>query len=465
MLITHRVTGNQSGSTLVAMILLSLLILIVTLAVFQFGAQDASLAARRIDNSKALYLAESGLARGHTWLEAQDDPPPGIMDIEPFGASPETLGFGSYYVTITPDPSNAASARKYFTIRSVGTFGNRTRTLERDVMTQSYAQFIYFTEVERPPGTYTPVWFVSADNIDGDLHTNGQIHIFGNPTYGGHVTSAYGGPDDPDSSHNPSFMYYNGSYYGHIESSAPSNAPYDEPEFMDGYELGASEIELPSYIEDLVTLATDDGVLLSGDYDIEIGRDDGSGPMYGTLSYRPQSGGAWVDVDISSFNGVMYVDGSVDIEGVLDGSLTVATSGTISIVDDLTYAASDADGPLPGCDDVLGLVSQANIVVEDNYANQNDCTIDAHVMALGTSFEVENYRYGAPRGTLTVHGGIVQRYRGCVGTGRLDGDAITIYTGYAKSYHYDARFNNMQPPGYLMTGKYYKLSWREVPSA
>jgi len=465
MLSKHRLAGNQSGSTLVAMILLSVLILIVTLAVFQFGSQDASLAARRIDRSKALYMAESGLARAHTWLEAQDDPPPGILAIEPFGASPETLDYGSYSVTITPDVGNAASSRKHYTIRSVGTFGNRTRTLERDVMTQSYAQFIYFTEIERPPNTYTPVWFCSADNIDGDLHTNGQIHIFGNPTYGGHVTSAHGGPDDPDLGNNPSFMYYNGSYYGHIESSAPSNPPHDEPVFMDGYELGASEIELPSYIDDLVTLATDDGLLLTGDYDIEIGRDAGSGPMYGTLSYRPVSGGSWIDVDISTFNGVMYVDGSVEVEGVLDGSLTIASSGTISIMDDLTYAASDADGPLDGCDDVLGLVSESNIVVEDNWANQSDCTIHAHVMALGTSFEVENYRYGSPRGTLTVHGGIVQRYRGCVGSGRLNGDTITIYTGYAKSYHYDSRFDSVQPPGYLLTGKYYKLSWREVPCA
>jgi len=465
MLSTHRLTRNQSGSTLVAMILLSVLILIVTLAIFQFGSQDASLAASRIDRSKALYMAESGLARAHTWLEAQDDPPPGVMDIEPFGAAPETLDAGSYHVTISPDVGNPASSRKYYTIRSVGTFGGRARTLERRVMTQSYAQFIYFTEIERPPNTSTPVWFCSADYIDGDLHTNGQIHIFGDPTYGGHVTSAHGGPDDSDPSHTPSFMYYNGSYYGHIESAAPSNAPHDEPVFMDGYELGASEIELPSYIDDLVTLAGSGGIHLNGNYEVELARTSGGSPMYGYLSYRPTSGGSWVDIDISSTNGVMYVDGSVEVEGVLDGNLTIASSGTISIMDDITYYASDADGPLDGCDDVMGLVSETNIVVEDNYANRNDCTIHAHIMALGTSFEVENYKYGSPRGTLTVHGGIVQRYRGCVGSGRLNGDTITIYTGYAKSYHYDHRFDSVQPPGYLLTGKYYKLSWREVPCA
>ncbi len=465
MLTPHRITRNEAGSTLVAMILMSLLILIITLAVFQFGAQDASLASSRIDRAKALYLAEAGLARAHSWLEAQNDPPLGVLDIEPFGAEPETLDVGTYDVTITPDIGNPASSRKYFTIRSVGTFNGRSRTLERRVMTQSYAQFIYFTEVERPPGTYTPVWFCSADDIDGDLHTNGQIHIFGNPTYGGHVTSAHGGPDDPDPSHNPAFMYYNGSYYGHIESSAASNPPHDEPVFMDGYELGASSIELPSYIDDLVALAGSGGVQLSGDYEIVLARDIGGVPSYGTMSYRESGESTWTDIDISSFNGVVYVDGGVEIEGVLDGNLTVATSGTISIVDDVTYYASDGEGPVPGCDDIMGLVSESNIVVESNYANSSDCTIHAHLMALGTSFEVEDYNYGGPRGTLTVHGGIVQRYRGCVGTGRLDGDTIQIYSGYAKSYHYDHRFDQVQPPGYLLTGKYYKLSWREVPCA
>ncbi|MCD4690930.1 DUF4900 domain-containing protein [bacterium] len=472
MLPTHRVTGNQSGSTLVAMILLSVIILIVTLAVFQFASQDASLAASRMDRSKALYAAESGLARAHTWLEAQHDPPPGTAFIEPFGATPVTLDGGSYYVTITPDAGNPASSRKYFTINCVGKFpaypdtiNQRTRILEREVMTQSYAQFIYFTEYERPPGMYTPVWFCSADDIDGDLHTNGQIHVFGNPAFGGHVTSAHGGPDDSDMTHVPAFMYYNGNYYDHLESAGPSNAPYDEPTFSDGYELGASEIELPSYIDDLVTLAGDGGVTLTGDYEVIVGRDAGGGPMHGTLSYRPTSGGSWVDVDISSFNGVMYVDGLVEIEGVLDGNLTVASSGNICIMDDLTYVASDAEGPLAGCDDIMGLVSESSVVVKNTTANQSDCTIHAHVMALGTSFEVESFRDGSPRGTLTVHGGIVQRYRGCVGTGRLSGDTIILYSGYAKSYHYDGRFDSVQPPGYLLTGEYYKLTWQEVPCA
>ncbi len=458
----RRVLRDESGSILVAVSLLAIVMLIVVLSIFEFASGDSSLAARRTEHSRALYLAESGLARAHTWLEAQYDPPPGISEIAPFGASPETLDMGTYTVSIVPDVGNPAAARKIYTIRCTGVSGSDSRMLERVVTTHSYAQFIYFTEEEHPPGTTRPVWFCSADMLDGSLHTNGQIHVLGDPHFAGHVSSAYGGPDDSDASHTPAFMYYNGSRYNNIESSAPSNAPYDEPVFDDGYELGTSDIELPSYVDDLITLATEDGLTISGDVEIVLSRDPGDGHMYGYVSYRDLSGGEWIDVELSSFNGVMYVSGEIEVSGVLDGTLTIATGGNVHIVDDVLYRASDANGPSEDCDDILGLVSESNVIVDYNTANENDCVIHAHIMALGTSFEVEGYSSGSPRGTLTVHGGIIQRYRGCVGTGYLSGDEIIICSGFAKSYNYDPRFENVQPPGYFMTGRYYKRAWREL---
>jgi hypothetical protein len=259
-------------------------------------------------------------------------------------------------------------------------------------------------------------------------------------------------------------MYYDGSYWYHTESSDPSNPPYDEPTFGDGYELGTTGIELPDYLDDLEAIADDGGIHLSGNYEVVLGRDPGSGPMYGYLSYR-LPGGSWTDVEISSFNGVFYVQGEVMVSGVLDGALTIASSQDLRIMDDVVYRDADpVEGPNPGCDDLLGLVSQQNIIVDDNPHNQTDCNIHAHMMALDTSFYVENYRSGGPRGTLTVHGGIIQRFRGAVGTGYVSGSNVVISTGYAKNYRYDPRFHNIQPPGYFLTGKYYKLGWREIVS-
>ncbi|MBD3368591.1 MAG: hypothetical protein GF405_10555 [Candidatus Eisenbacteria bacterium] len=455
--------GGESGATLAVVTMLGLVMLITAAAVYQFGAQDASLASRDLDRSRALYLAEAGLQRAHTWLEAQTDPPAGVSLIEPFGSTPDTMGAGTYYTTILPDASNPGMSRKYYTITSTATVDSETRTVEREVMTQSFAQFIYFTEEEHLPGSVTPVWFCSADAIDGAIHTNGQVHIMGDPLFDGHLSSAHGGPDDPDTDNVPSFMYYNGNYWNHLESSAPSNEPYDSPTFGDGYELGTTAIGLPEYLDDIEAMAQSGGLHIDGDTEIVIGREGRDGPMYGTVSYRPDTGGDWTDVDISSFNGVLFVNGDADVSGILDGSLTVATGGDMYIVDDVTYRGADPIiGPLEGCDDILGLVSQQNVYVKDNAANASSCNIHAHIMALDTSFQVENYRYGSPRGTLTVHGGIIQRYRGAVGTGYLQGDSVVISTGFAKNYHYDRRFDMLQPPGYFLTGKYYELEWREV---
>lgn len=462
MKLLRRNAARESGSALVAVTIVAFVMLLTAAAVFEFAARDASLAAHGADRSRALYLAESGIAKAHTWLEAQDDPPPGLSSISPFGTEPDTLALGSYTVTVVPDSGNPWSTRKHYTLSSTATVGNQTRTVERHVMTHSFAQFIYFTEDEHLPGSLTPVWFCSADYLNGALHTNGQAHMMGDPHFGGHLSSAWGGPDDPDPTHNAAFMYYNGDYWNHLESAAPDNSPYDEPTFEQGYELGTSGIDLPEYLDDLEALAQEGGLFVSGNVEVELGRSFDGDRLWGYVSYRVRDG-VWHDVPLDSFNGVFYVDGQVQVKGTLDGAFTVGASGDIIITNDLVYRDADpVGGPNPGCDDMLGLVSEANVVVQNNYPNQNDCNIHAHIMALNTSFYVEGYRDGVPRGTLTVHGGIIQRYRGAVGTGYLYGDNIVVNSGFAKNYEYDPRFDTMQPPGYLLTGKYYDLRWREV---
>lgn len=456
---------GDAGSTLVVVMVLAIIMLATVASVFEFGAQDAGLAAHGARRTQALYLAEAGLARTYTWLEAQHDPPGDTEEFWPLGHDADTLADGTYTTSIIPDDDNPSMSRKYFTIRCAATAGEKTRVLESDVMTQSYAQFIYFTEDEHLPGSTTPVWFCTQDALDGSLHTNGRLHLWGDPSFLGHVSSAYGGPDDTDPSHDPGFMYYNNDYYNHVESAAASNPPHDEPVFGDGYELGATEIELPDCLDDLRTLAADGGLTITGNTEIQFSRSNGGSPMYGYVSYRPIGGSTWTDVAISSINGVVFVTGQVQVKGVLDGSLTIGSSQDMYITDDVTYRASDANGPLPGCDDILGLVSERNITISDNVPNRTNCTIHAHVMALNTSFQVQNYRSGSPRGTLTIHGGIIQKYRGAVGTGRMVGGQVVISTGYAKNYHYDPRFDLIQPPGYFLTGKYYKLAWREVTNA
>ena len=460
--------GNQSGSTLVAVLILSLVMMVLVLSVFKLASLDAALATVDVERSRAFYAAEAGLERGRTWLEAQAWPPYETEPFHPFGEEPDTLGAASYTVKIVPDPANEYDYPLLYTVVAVATVGGETRHLELDLTPQSFADFLYFTDSERLHPGRQPVWFVTPDRLDGPLHTNDQINIFGDPTFAGHVGSAYGGPDDTNHNHTPSFQYYNGHSHNHLESADPSNPPYDEPTFENGYELGTPEIELPrDAINDFRDAARDGGIYVRGAQQVILGRLDHRGrPMHGYVSYRRNGRRPWTDVQISATNGIMFVNGHVELlGGKLDGQLTIATNATMDIENDVIYRDSDANGPKPYCDDMLGLVSSSQIRVAYNAANRRDCVIHAHMVSVNNSFSAQNHSSGRPRGTLTVHGGICQRSRGAVGTGYLWGDRLVIRSGYAKDYHYDRRLAFGAPPGYelfLLTGRYRRLAWREV---
>jgi hypothetical protein len=464
---SHLIGASQRGSALIGVIVLAIIMLVTALAVMRIGSQDSALAMRDKRASDAFYLAEAGIERATAWLEAQGAYP--SFDTYPLGESPSQLGCGSYLVSIHPDTVHSTPTRPAYTITSVGYAGRHVRQVELDVGPQSFADFLYFTNSEHEPSGGAACWFTSADLIDGPMHTNDQIHIFGDPVFMGNVESGYGGPDDNNQNHIPSFMYYNGSALQNIESSAPSNPPHDMPTFEQGYDLGVSMIEIPDVLHYLQDLAEAGGVVLitlSGNYEIVMSRpDSGGNPMYGYVSYR-KNNQEWTDVDISSINGMIYVTGGAEVSGILDGRLTIACSSNLYVVDDCTYRDSDENGPTYGCDDVLGLVSGSDVIVENNEPNQQDCVIHAAIMAMNQSFRVDGYNVGDPRGTLTIHGGLVQEFRGPVGTVELtgEGNEVHLLTGYMKDYHYDYRLRQMPPPGFFQTGTYKRLVWRDCGS-
>jgi len=73
----------------------------------------------------------------------------------------------------------------------------------------------------------------------------------------------------------------------------------------------------------------------------------------------------------------------------------------------------------------------------------HDITIDAAILALTHSFTVDAYECGDKLGTLTVRGAIAQKYRGPVGTGGSSG------SGYTKDYQYDQRLALRSPPRFM----------------
>ncbi|MDE3127682.1 MAG: hypothetical protein KGL38_06730, partial [Gemmatimonadota bacterium] len=167
--------------------------------------------------------------------------------------------------------------------------------------------------------------------------------------------------------------------------------------------------------------------------------------------------------------GVIAFTGNTGVSGTVRGRVTLYDhSGSFVLLDDLRYADDPALGV---CADILGLLSDDNIVVADNAINTpqdintssgtlykslddtQDMYVQAVIMALNTSFTVENYTTGPTnalscqgsidgRGCLYVTGGIIQLDRGPVG--------LSSGQGYVKRYSYD-RCAALHPPPYFPT--------------
>ncbi len=177
--------------------------------------------------------------------------------------------------------------------------------------------------------------------------------------------------------------------------------------------------------------------------------------------------------------GVVTFAGTVGVSGTLRGRETVyAKGGTMVILDDQRDAY---DPSLGTCSDVLGLVADNNIVVADNALNSpqqftggstyalfspsQGVYIQGVMMALNTSFTVENYTTGATsalncagtsvgRGCLYVTGGVIQLNRGPVG--------LSTGQGFSKQYTYDKCAATNPPPYFPTTGQFQDNRYFEI---
>ena len=181
--------------------------------------------------------------------------------------------------------------------------------------------------------------------------------------------------------------------------------------------------------------------------------------------------------------GVINVDGTVGVSGLLVGRVTLRSTGTTVILDDVRYGTNPAT--TGRCVDVLGILSERDVVVADNMLNNQvdglagsnaaanrrilddtkDLTLHAVIMSMSTSFRVQNSNSGPTtgstcsgrdwgRGCLLLLGGLIQEARGPVGT--------SGGTGYVKQYSYDRCANLRPPPYFPTTGRYLDNRYMEV---
>ena len=185
------------------------------------------------------------------------------------------------------------------------------------------------------------------------------------------------------------------------------------------YGCGNGDAFVEGWVKGQVTVGAANNIIITGDLRY-AGK---NGAAVGTAV--PTTGTASPNVADSSDNDVLGLAATNFVE--LYHPVTCATGA----------GSHDASGNCLAGTDVTGSTTTAS------YPKAN-FQVDAVLVATADSFIVQNWSKGGAQNTLTVLGGIIQYFRGPVGTSSNG----TVATGYVKNYNYDSRlFYN--PPPYL----------------
>lgn len=420
---------SDKGFILISVYLVLVLLLMMGGTLAAYAVAEFQSAQRSQAGMKAFYLTEAALDQGYQWLRAQAGPPGGTTPLVLNGGW-QSLGEGQFLVRVDPADQNPSSYIKRYTVQGWGSSGDpaaplAVRRSDLFVQVQSFAEFSYLTNSEIAPSGQR-VWFITGDRIEGPAHTNGQFSMRGRPTFDGPVSSVS----------------------GRINFFAPPPAEGNRPNFNSGLRLNAPSKPLPTSIPAiLVNAAAHGGTTFQGDTTITLLPD---GNVRVTNAARRLSNALLP----APGNGVIYVNGgNLSLSGTVNGQMTVCATGDVR----LTNSVLCADNPQTNqdSDDLLGILAGRSVVVARSAPMS--LTVQASIMALNTSFIVENYWVGPPKGTLTVFGGINQSKRGPVGT--FSGASGRRLSGYTKDYHYDQRLQNRIPPFFPLTGDYSTTGW------
>ncbi|OQX85109.1 MAG: hypothetical protein B6D63_02915 [Candidatus Latescibacteria bacterium 4484_7] len=431
---------DDRGTALVVIILVLLALTGLVMGLSRVSVNETQLAANEILDKQVFYLAEAGAEKGIEYLSQLSVPfvGSGANHDQPALLFNNVSLYNKGRITCYLDPldSNTGNPTRFVAVNVRATLNGTglTKCLQVKVGQQNFSRYAYFSDMEKSPSGST-IWFVTRDVFYGPVHTNDQMHIYGSPTFYDEVSSAASSID-----------YYHGG------------PPQDDPQFKAGLTLNASTIPLPANTNMLLNKANESGGLkLTGNpVRIRFKVDASEHPFL-----RVTINGTTTDMNYPS-NGVIYVNGKAQVEGVVKGQVTVGCDGDIEIMDNLTYYTDPRVDPTST--DLLGLVAERNVYMDGSTSGPNydsaDETIMAAIMALNTSWTVENYNHGTPRGKLIVYGGIIQKQRGPVGT--FNSYTGQIVTGYEKDYSFDARLLDSPPPAFPTTGQIEKIAWIEL---
>lgn len=463
--------------------------LMTIISLLGFGAvavshQMALNVSHQTHREQAFHYAEAGANRV-LWLLNEDST--FVSDVshpwrEAYFESDHDMHGGGYRLEFVP-PSSSSTNERIIQVRATG-WSNANPDLKRtvllDLRERSFIDSVWCTHEETMVfgGVTYQVFWATGDVIYGPVHTNGRLHMMGNPEFYGSVT--YSGAAQP---------------LRHTGGASPI--------YHEGPPRRVEELTFPTNNSKVKELAQLDGLYFSGRTLIWINEDK---LHVHNLSYNASQSPPLSPTQVVVFdlppNGVVYVDGdsasdnatskflrgrgNVFVSGKLKGRLTIAASNSIYIMDrnpTKPYASSTASEIVGGVvyfsdprtnsssTDMLGLIANRDIVINHlswPSASNTDlpqatirtaphtARIDAAVFALSGSFGFEAWDSGGRRGTIHLYGSIVQNRRGAVAQGN---------NGYFKDYRHDPRFEHTSPPHFLPpeVSGWEVAKWTETP--
>lgn len=316
-------------------------------------------------------------------------------------------------------------------VLSKGEFNNVEKVVKVTFKPSNFSKFAYYMNLFGGDDELN-----TGDTIWGPFHTNGKLITKGSPVFYGKATAKLG-----------------------LKMEVPK-----DPKFYGGFESG---VEVPFAFDttSIPTAASTGGAYFSPgplDLRLEFNSD-------GTVTYNTRpSGESWgtpTTESLSTFapNGVIWnAKGNLYVSGTVNGKYTIGVgissgtgSGNVIVEDDLVYRTDPIDDP--NCQDMLGIISGNNLVIEDNTANHTDCNIHASILSMKGGLTVEDLNSFPPAGNIYLAGGLI----GYQNDGFGVYSSGTLVHGFNLKLKYDERFMVTAPPFFPLTSNFEIVSWFE----
>jgi len=430
---------SRDGAILLMALVLVMILAIMGMGLMSLGEHIGMETSRDVTDANAFWAAEAGLEFFKSRIGSNNVP---LGSISYSGSSllggsfMGTMAKGAFTVSASNYPGNPNTSYvlpKKYMIYSRGTSGASSCLL---TLSATLGRFPCGAQVDNTdfnsryasPSPYR-IYFLPGDVIDGPVYVNDVINIYGGSPMPRFLQKVYTAS---------SVWYENSATPSVFEGGLQTNATSIGNLFNGG-----------ALINDLKSMALQTvggGLALTnaGSYNLLFTNISNNG----SLIYYGISGAA-TNVkrstnDLSTMNGAIYVNGDAYVQGVVNGTVTVAAQNAIYITNGIVYAS--ALNPTPWASnfvpanvtDTLGLIALNQVQV----LGDNSINIHAAIMVCSNNYGFGAATWSSPRSgnrpDINLYGSLAQYQRGVVAQG-------SSY-GFDKNYKFDTRFLQISPP-------------------